>query len=295
MKRIFAVIACAIGATLAPAVASAATPTQMHVDAAYISKSGSGKQAIILIPGLASGAYVYDAVVPELSQKYTVYAVTFAGFDGEPPIQPPYLDAFDKSIVDLIAQEHLIKPIVVGHSLGGHLTFRLAEELGSTIGGAFVIDGLPIYPPPQPGETPDDRKAAAAKFRDTFLAAPQDQYAASVGRFISILVTDPKNVATISTRALRSDRATYGGAAYEYFAADLRPNLSKITVPLELVAPADTDANGAAVARIYTALCAGTPHLDVVTIAPSKHFIMYDQPDKFRATLDAFLARVATP
>jgi len=267
----------------------------MHVDAAYISKSGSGKQAIILIPGLASGAYVYDAVVPELSQKYTVYAVTFAGFDGEPPIQPPYLDAFDKSIVDLIAQEHLIKPIVVGHSLGGHLTFRLAEELGSTIGGAFVIDGLPIYPPPQPGETPDDRKAAAAKFRDTFLAAPQDQYAASVGRFISILVTDPKNVATISTRALRSDRATYGGAAYEYFAADLRPNLSKITVPLELVAPADTDANGAAVARIYTALCAGTPHLDVVTIAPSKHFIMYDQPDKFRATLDAFLARVATP
>jgi pimeloyl-ACP methyl ester carboxylesterase len=294
LRSILVTLTCAFGTSLIPALASAA-PTQMHVDAAYVTKTGSGKQAVILIPGLASGAYVYDGVAPELAKKYTVYTITFAGFDGEPPVQPPYLDAFDKSIVDLIAQEHLQKPILVGHSLGGHLTFRLAEELGSNIGGAFVIDGLPIYPPPQPGETLDDRKANAAKLRDGFLALPADAYASTVHRFMTFLVTDPTNVDTITTRSLDSDRATYGGALYEYAAADLRPKLSKIAVPLELLAPADSEAGAPAVVRAYTALCAGTPKLDVETIAPSKHFIMYDQPDKFRTVLDAYIARVAAP
>jgi pimeloyl-ACP methyl ester carboxylesterase len=294
IRRYFAALAAALGVSLIPAFASAAPAAQLHVDAAYVTKTGSGKQAVILLPGLASGAYVYDAVVPELSQKYTVYAVTFAGFDGEPPVAPPYLDAFDKSIVDLIAQEHLHKPIVVGHSLGGHLTFRLAEELGATLGGAFVIDGLPIFPPPQPGQTPDDRKAIAAKMRDGFLSPPPDRYAASVHSFLNYLVTDPKTADMLATRSLNSDRATYGGALYEYVAADLRPNLSKIAVPVELVAPADSDEHTAMIADVYKALCAGTPQLDFEIVTPSRHFIMYDQPDKFRALLDAYLARVAS-
>ena len=295
MIRTLIASALLFGALNAPVASASAAPTQLHIDAAYVTKSGTGKQAVILMPGLASGAYVYDAVVPELAAKYTVYAITFAGFDGEPPVQPPYLDAFDKSVVDLIASEHLQKPILVGHSLGGHLAFRLAEELGSSIGGAFVIDGLPIFPIPKPGETPDDRKAAAAKFRDGFNAMPAEQYPTNIHSFINFLVTAPKDADTIASRSLRSDRATYIGAAYEYFSADLRPNLSKIAVPVELVAPADTEGNAPTIAAMYASLCAGTQQLNVVTIAPSRHFVMYDQPDKFRSTLDAFLTRVAAP
>ena len=282
----------------APAASPAAAPavaTEFQVGAAHVFKSGAGARAVVLLPGLASGAYVFDGVVPELAQRYTVYAVTFAGFDGEPPVAAPYLDAFDKSIVDLIARERLEKPVVVGHSLGGHIALRLAEELGDSLGGVLVVDGLPVFPPPQPGETPESRRAAAARFRDGFTAAPLDQYTQYVRDFIGFLVIDPRNAALLATRSLRSDRATYGGAAYEYFLEDLRPDLKKISAPVELVVPAPSDAAGPNVASAYKALCPGIPKLDIVTIAPSRHFIMYDQPDKFRSTLDAFLDGVAAP
>ncbi len=37
---------------------------------------------------------------------------------------------------------------------------------------------------------------------------------------------------------------------------------------------------------------AGVAKLDVVTIAPARHFVMLDQPERFQKALDGFLARV---
>jgi pimeloyl-ACP methyl ester carboxylesterase len=286
LRLTVAFVFCA--STLGPAVAQ----TSLHVGAAYVTRSGNGPHAVILIPGLASGAYVWEGISPSLAARYTVYAITFAGFDGEPPVQPPYFDAFTKSIEDLIAQEHLAKPILIGHSLGGALALRVAEEQPDRIGGALIVDSLPIFPPPQPGETPEQRKAQATSFRDSFLSTTPDQFADTVRRFVSYLVTDPKNVDLITSRYLRSDRATYAGAAYELVLSDLRPDLGKITAPIGLLVPADTEANAPQTVTLYTQLYAGTAHLMVTPIFPSKHFIMYDQPQQFANAVNAFLASV---
>ncbi len=272
-----------------PSASPTPAPVTLHIDAAYVTKNGSGAQALIMIPGLASGAYVWDALVPELATRYTVYTLTFAGFDGEPPVAPPYLDAFDRSVVDLIAQEHLSNPVLVGHDLGGHLVFRLAEELGGNIGGAFVIDGLAAFPPQFPGEKKSDRVETAAKYRDSILAASPAAYRADIDGLFATLVTDPKNVAMLAERSARSDQATFAGAAYEYFLADLRPGFAHIKVPVELLVPGPNDESASASADAYEVLYAGLPGLDVATIAPSKHFVMYDRPEQLRDRLDAYL------
>ncbi|HMD02355.1 MAG TPA: alpha/beta hydrolase, partial [Candidatus Baltobacteraceae bacterium] len=230
-------------------------------------------------------------VAPEVAKRFTVYTLTFAGFDGEPPVQPPYLDAFAKSIEDLIAAEKLDKPILVGHSLGGHLAVRVAEEIPSRIGAVMVVDMLPLFPPPQAAETPQTRETQAAGFRNAILAATPAQFGTAARAYMTGLVTDPKNADFLTQRSLRSDRATYAGAAYELSLADLRPNLSKIALPLEVLAPADPETVTPQILQFYTAAFAGTPNLDVEAVAPSKHFIMYDQPAKFQTLLDAFLAK----
>ena len=46
----------------------------------------------------------------------------------------------------LIAQEHLNKPVIIGHSLGGFTTIRVAEEHSALIRGAIAVDGLPVFP-----------------------------------------------------------------------------------------------------------------------------------------------------
>jgi pimeloyl-ACP methyl ester carboxylesterase len=42
-------------------------------------------------------------------------------------------------------------------------------------------------------------------------------------------------------------------------------------------------------AGYYRSLLAGTPKLDVVSIAPARHFVMFDQPAKFAAVITRFL------
>jgi pimeloyl-ACP methyl ester carboxylesterase len=263
--------------------------TTLHIDAAYVTKTGSGPQAVIFLPGLASGAYVWDGLASGLASRYTVYTITFAGFDGEPPVAPPYLNAFDRSVVDLISQEQLKSPVLVGHDLGGHLVFRLAEELGDAIGGAFVIDGLPAFPPQRPGESKADRIASAAKYRDSIVSASPAAYAADVKELFATLVSDPKTVDLLASRSVRSDQATFAGSAYEYFLADLRSAFGRIAVPMVLLVPGENQESAEATADAYELLCVGIPKIDVIGVAPSKHFIMYDRPDRVRQALEAYL------
>lgn len=280
------ILGLALGAAmLQPALAQ----SSLHVDAAYVTQTGNGPRAIVMIPGLASGAYVWDGIAPALASRYTVYTITFAGFDGERPVQPPYLDTFTKSVEDLIAQEHLVKPILIGHSLGGALALRVAEEQPDRVGGVLLVDSMPIFPPPQPGETAESRKAQAVSFRDSLLGVPPDQFADTVRRFMAYLVTDPKNVDYLSARSARSDRATYAGAAYELFLTDLRPGLAKITAPLEVLVPADSDEKATETIPLYAQVFSGA-HATLKPVVPSKHFIMYDQPRTFADDVNAFLS-----
>ena len=286
MKRLLA--ALVLGACFAqPCLAD----TTLHVDAAYITKSGSGKRAVIFIPGLGAGAYVWDGVAPEVAKDYTVYTLTFAGFDGEPPVQPPYIDAFTQSVRDLIAQEKLVKPLLVGHSMGGFIALKLAETMPDKLGAVLLVDMLPIFPPPQPGETPQTRAAGAAQVRDQLLAAAPEQYQSTLRTFMAQLVSDPKNVDLITARTMRSDRATFAGAFYELSTGDLRPGLAKIAVPVELLMPAPSENYEPQMAAFYSQLYIGTKDYTLVPIVPSKHFIMYDAPGKFQTALDAFLAK----
>jgi pimeloyl-ACP methyl ester carboxylesterase len=272
---------------------AAADDAQLHIGAAFAERTGSGDRAVIFIPGLASGAYVWDGVAPEVAQHYTVYTVTFAGFDGAPPVQPPYLDEFVRSIEELIAIEKLSKPILVGHSLGGHIALRVAEEIPDNIGGVMVLDMLPRYPPSAATESPATRERDAGAVRAAMLTASPEQFEAGVHAYVTGLVSDPKNVELITELSLKSDRATFAGAEYELTQADLRPNLSKITAPVEVLAPIKAGASVPMLLNFYVAAFKGVAQLDVEPIGPSLHFLMYDQPAKFRALLDAFLAKVA--
>jgi pimeloyl-ACP methyl ester carboxylesterase len=282
----FAVAAAALAMLLTPIAAKA--DTTLHVDGALVQKSGSGP-AVILIPGLGGGPFVYANVIPELSKRATVYAVTLPGYDGVAATQAPYLPEFEKSIVDLIAQEHLVRPLIVGHSLGGHLAVKLAEDVPG-LGAVMAIDSVPLFPAPKPDETAQSRAAFASGFTTMMLSSPEDKYEAQVRVGDSFLTTGDANVAAVTDHALKSDRVTEVRSAAEMMLEDLGPKLSSITVPVVVLAASPNAGSSGDIASYYKQLYAGTPKLTVIPIAPSKHFIPLDQPEQFRAALDAFVA-----
>jgi hypothetical protein len=47
-----------------------------------VKKYGKGKQAMIVVPGIGFGMDVFGSFIKQYKNKYTIYAVTPAGFDG---------------------------------------------------------------------------------------------------------------------------------------------------------------------------------------------------------------------
>ena len=71
---------------------------------------------------------------------------------------------------------------------------------------------------------------------------------------------------------------------------DMRPDLAGIATPTTLVVPFNAALPQAQVDALYKGEYAKLPHLTVVDVADSAHFVMLDQPAAFAKALDAFLA-----
>jgi pimeloyl-ACP methyl ester carboxylesterase len=231
--------------------------------------------------------------------------VTLAGFDGVAPVRGDVLDIADASLETLVRQEHLVKPIIVGHSLGGFLALRFAEEHSEQLGGAVAVDGMPVFPA-LAQMNDGDRLAAADRFAASIRQATPAQFAAKERSALASMVTDPGAAAEVATLAEKSDPAATGEYVDEMLRADLRPSLDKITTPLlEIVpvpAPGDLpqgfpdsmramtpDQLSVAWVQFDRGLFPGAATVKFDPIADSRHFAMLDQPAAFEKALDGFI------
>ena len=277
----------------------------LSVGTMTVHKSGAGEPAVILIPGLASGAWVWDATVRDLASHHTVYAVTLAGFDGTPTAKGDLIGQADASLQQLIADEHLSRPVVVGHSLGGFLAIRFAEEHPGELGGVVAVDGDPIFPS-EAQMTSSQRIASADGFAKALHSTSDAEFAAQQRAAVDAMVTDPATAALVAARSAKSDRDSVIEYTDELLRADLRPDLDKIDAPLlEIVPvpkPSDLPAQFPASMRSMTAaqladayaqfdraLFPGAKTLTISTLSDARHFAMLDQPDGFARILDGFI------
>jgi pimeloyl-ACP methyl ester carboxylesterase len=275
------------------------------IGAMRVERYGQGSPAMIFVPGLASGSWVWDDAVRTFAGSHAVYVVTLGGFDGLPAPAGPLLDGADASLLQLITDEKLDRPILVGHSLGGYLVLRFGTEHASLVRGIVAVDGTPVLPP-LAGLTPEQRAAAADGFSAGIRSATPQQFVTTEQQTIATMVTDPENAAHVAALSAKSDQLAVAAYFGELFRVDLRPELTKLTVPTLEIAPvptvpATTEGPQAATAtmadrqaaysQFYRVLFPGAPNLTVVTIPNSKHFIMVDQP---KALFDAIGTFVAT-
>ncbi|MDQ6924748.1 MAG: alpha/beta hydrolase [Candidatus Eremiobacteraeota bacterium] len=299
----FVAVLLSVAPLAAPAAALAPDPPgaeTFDVGMLHVDRYGSG-DPIVLIPGLASGRWTWNALIPHLAAKHSVYAVTIAGFAGRPVSGVATFAAFENDLTALLDQRHLAKAVLVGHSLGGTLAIDYAETHPDRVRGIVAADGLPIFPGMQ-SVSQQQREASGAQLAAVVKAQTHDQYLAFAKTYMATVgVNDAALADQIATLSALSEPASAAAWLQADLAADLRPNLAKITVPLLEIAPySPTENNPVATmhyteaekAQYYRSLLAGAPQLDVVTIAPARHFVMLDQPERFQKALDDFLARL---
>ena len=316
MKAHVVVILLVAAATVWSSIANADVPSgpalgtsrpapsaTMSVGTLTVEKYGSGDPAVILIPGLACGSWVWDGTIRGLMQNHTVYAVTLAGFDGTAPTTGQMLDKADASIQQLIDSEHLVNPIIVGHSLGGFLAIRFAEEHSAELARIVAVDGLPVFPT-MAQMSPEQRIANAKQLFEPLRTQTPEQFAAGEESFVSGLVSDQRVAAQVSMLAAKSDANATAEYGEEMFAADLRPGLGSVRVPMLEIVPIPKDLPpgfpdymrtmtpeelSPSFIGYYTALFPGATTVQMVPILYARHFAMLDQPDAFYEALSSFI------
>lgn len=275
--------------------ASIAPAERFEVGSMLVERHGQRGTPLILIPGLGSGAWAWQGLVREFSGEHVVYVVTLAGFDGRAPVAGRTLDNARQALRQLIVSRKLDRPVLVGHSLGAALSIAFAEQNSDLIRGVFAIDGLPVFPGTE--DTPAAQRAQiAAGIKTRMAGASKEMFALQQQQYMrGVGVTDMARADELAKLSARSDPAAMIDAMGELFELDLRPGLPNIKVPVLLVAPYfEPDSSQTGTTRemkteYYTQLMAGTPKLQVLSIAPARHFVMFDQPQMLADALRTYL------
>ena len=295
VNRPMALIAIIIGivAAITSGHAKAATPFPDAAMARFsVTVSGQGPD-VILIPGLASSGAVWDDTVMHLKGHYRLHVLTLAGFAGEPAganaegeILRPSVEAID----GYIKVNHLQKPVVVGHSLGGLMALMLAKAHPEDADKLVIVDALPyvgvIF---SPAATVDMVRPQAAALRDGMIAAPADAFRAQQAAGTARLVTAPADQAKLLDWSVTSDRRVLAESFYEDMTIDLRSDLAAIDTPTELIYPVTPGEDAATTEATYKGNYTSKPNMTFHRIDDSRHFIMLDQPAAFQSALESAL------
>jgi pimeloyl-ACP methyl ester carboxylesterase len=293
----FAVSIAAPAAAMIPPPAPAPVAT-FDVGSLHVQQYGSGPKSLIFIPGLTCGPWEWSGQIAHFASTYTVYALTLPGFDGQPPIDGPLFQTTSADFWKLLDQQHIVKPIVIGHSLGGTMGFLLATQHADRLAGVIALDGLPIYPT-NVFLTPAKIKASAISIETMMAKQTPAQFENSEQNFVlPYLMTAPADVAVAAPLTAKSDPAASGKWFYEDLMLDLRPQLAQANVPILLIAPYDVTLDGkylpsmAAKQTWYAGIIKNAPDASVVMIDKSRHFAMYDQPQAVTDDITQFLAKL---
>src|ERR1700759_356677 len=127
------------------------------VDGASIAYRACGDpdgRSIVLVHGGAAHSRWWDHIAPLLTAGWRVVAVDLSGH-GDSDRRARYsLDTWAREVLAVVAEAgSAAASVVIGHSMGGLVTLRLATLAGSQIAGAVAIDS------PVRDMAPEDRAA----------------------------------------------------------------------------------------------------------------------------------------
>ncbi len=281
--------------------APAADPNRLFADSTLIVRDhlsvevvGSGPD-LILVPGLNSSRQTWKHTAERLRGRYRLHLVQVAGFAGEPAranatgrVLAPTAEAIDAYIVEA----KLAPAVYIGHSLGGTMGLYLAEHHPEHLKKLLLVDSLPFYGVLMggPAATAETVKPMADRM-EAMMSAP-GAAAFDVTPMMKSMVKDPDGLKAVVSWSKASNGSVGGRAMADDATLDLRPGLQAVQTPITLIYPFDPGM-GAPLAQwdgLYNSQFAPIPHKTLVRVDDSRHFVMFDQPARFDAALDAFLA-----
>lgn len=251
---------------------------------------------VLLIPGLASTAEVWRGVADRLAGTHRLHLVSVRGF-GDLPAGANASGAVMASVASeirrYISAQGLERPAVIGHSMGGQVGLRVAADAGGRVGRVMAVDSSPFFPAlisPQATAGDVEPIAQLAYQAIHFLG---DEALRARGRQLGLELGGATDALFGTLGWQGGDRRVLAQALYEVMTVDLRRRLPDITAPVTVVYGWSADGTSprsrtdglfrGAYARLRTPAV-------FVPIEGAEHMVMIDQPRRFMAAVERFLA-----
>jgi pimeloyl-ACP methyl ester carboxylesterase len=281
-----------------------------------VMRSGHGRTAMILVPGVYSGRDAFDGFVSRNSSRYAFHTVTPPGLAATPPRgMPPATVSYGDltwtrrlaaDIVGLIERQRLEHPIVVTHGFPGSLA---AEEIAVShpqlIGGVVEIASMAVQPYPTSSgreATPEER-----------VAIVDDSWARQWFRYVTPETWESNNYPAdmFTNDAVRAERIRREIEAVplpvkirylaEFMASDHRPAFGGIGVPVLVLRPGfnETLLSNAAFGWFKASFQDGwngypaNPRVELMTIPDARALILDDQPGLADRAIATFVSAAA--
>ncbi len=120
------------------------------VPIAYRTWGGHAERGIVLVHGGGAHSRWWDHIAPLLSAERRVIAIDLSGHGDSGRRESYSFDAWAREVLAVTADAGLATPpVVIGHSMGGIVTLRLAATSGSRIEGAVIVDSPLRDPAPE--------------------------------------------------------------------------------------------------------------------------------------------------
>ena len=285
--------AVGVGQAFAQAPDAVAAPA-FDSDRMSVEVVGSGPD-VILIPGFASSREVWRAEADRLKSTHRVHLVQLAGFAGEPWTHGdgPFVAPMIEELARYIRETELKQPAGIGHSMGGLSGILLAQAHPDLVGRVMSVDSLPFFSALfGPQVTAEMARPFADQAAQSMLNPDADAFRAGQAQGAVGLARDPATRSAMVDWSMASDRQALASAIREVMTTDARPALANMTTPVWAIYA--SDANGGAPAAmadgLWTREYATLPGVHLERVDDSRHFIMADQPERFAAIVDRFLA-----
>lgn len=246
---------------------------------------------VILVPGYASSREVWRPTAQRLSSHYRVHLVQLAGFAGEAwshgdgPLLQPAQDELARYA------SGLDRPAYIGHSMGGLMGLKLAQDHPALLSRVMSVDSLPFYGslfgPEATVETVrpavEQMKTAILNVPDALFRQQQEQTA------VAMTLTEARR-GDIVEASMASNRQALATGIAEVATTDARAGLSAMTTPVWAIYAVDTSSPyGAMAGALWTREYRPLPNVRLEAVEGSRHFIMFDQPERLNALIDQFL------
>lgn len=249
----------------------------------YYEDRGQG-EPVLLVHGLGSSIQDWEYQIPHLLQRRRVLAIDLRGHGRSGKPRERYsMAGFAADVAALIEHLGLSRVHLVGISMGGMVGFQLGVDRPELLRSLTIVNSAPEVK----ARSANDWWQLAKRWTLSRLLS-METIGKGLGRVLFPRPEQAELRAKVEQRWPQNDKRAYLSSLDAIIGWSVRERLAAITCPT-LVISADRDYTPVAVKEAYVR---ELPNARLVVMERSRHATPMDQPERFNAALDDFLAQV---